>query len=269
MTISFISDDLEAANAYLKTLSPEILNQRFSSTSLWNPKHLELVLMNDVPVALADCTLESGDDGMLYSQVGFISSPNFGAYAVIALLRMKNRVRSNIWIATIKNPSEAILLICRRYVDKVFDQLASDVRSFGYRVAPNFPACDIPLTTSHSTLKEYGLVSLKDVPLLFSNKILLAALNPSLERVIAPNGTVITREDTISLAFDLLDIPIVARQHFVRRMSSMSLIPALSMGLDPQILKSIEINHVLANSFLKKLQRALGSKVTRGLRITK
>ncbi|TPM00140.1 hypothetical protein FJ960_19895 [Mesorhizobium sp. B2-3-11] len=214
--LSFILDDLTAATEFVRSLNRKIVRQRFSASGTWNPDRVVLAVSSGQIVAMADCVIS--DDGRA-ANGSLLAHPNSGAYAVTALLHLKQLVSVECWQSTLRVPTPATISISRRYFDETFDQAAWEISNELMRLhGPQHHLQPVPIVASASLLRTYAIPPLHRLDAASRSQLLAAAANPAVAAIRTPAGHVLDSRGLMAVAFELSNLPMQARQHVSRLM---------------------------------------------------
>ncbi|KAB0264733.1 hypothetical protein [Microvirga brassicacearum] len=213
--MAYILDDISAAREFVSSLNRKIVRKRFS-TGHWEPHHVVLVTRDGQVVAMADCVVS--DDGHA-ANGSLLARSGFGANAIAALLRMKQHVPVGHWQSTLRVPTPSTVGISRRYFDATFDQGAWEISNELMKVhGSQHHLQPTPIIVSSAFLKAAGIPQLHRMDAASRAQLLRAAAEPSRATIRVPNGSVLGATDLMSLAFELLDLPMQVRQNVSRAM---------------------------------------------------
>jgi len=255
--VEVIFDDFDRARRFVASLDPKLRRRRFSASAKWAPDHVALVLWANRGVALADCVVSENREA---ANVSLLAAPRFGAAAVRALLALKRHVGCSQWEATLRSPNASTIAISRRFCDVTYDQAAWEMAGGLAEVyGPQHYFRPAPLFPSNSFLLRNGLPKLKDWEPSDVEMLLSVCADPNLGYIRIHSGHLMHSTDMMSVAFDLLKVPIAVRQSVSRTM----LAGFMAMrGHDPAPLVARHIDGADMSKFFTMLQpyrgRAIG-----------
>jgi hypothetical protein len=213
---TFIIDDLSAARKFISTLNRKIVRQRFSNYQEWNPDHIVLAIKNGKVVAMADCVLSDNKNG---ANGSLLARPEFGGHSIVALTKLKQLVKVDFWQSTLRSPTDATCAISRRFFDVTHDQGAWEISNALVRMhGVHSHLHPTPLVASNSFLKKHGIPRLNQLSAASKNQIMLAARKPSGSAIRTPSGDFLPAHYLMTLAFELLGLPMRVRQEVSRLM---------------------------------------------------
>ena len=218
--IQYVRNNMPRMRAFADSLPRERMESRFLLTGPsntpddWHPAEAILIHEDGKPVAVVDaCRHEPG-----LAELSLFAAYGKGAYARDAIADLKKTIGPTTWMATVLHPENARLMaILIDNVDLIYDQF---VDNFSQRMlqygGKNDAFLPINIAASTSFLANYGLHRDELSDAATQAQILYVAARNDLQnpeaRLIAPNGTLISPQDVVTLAFEALELPMLDRQ---------------------------------------------------------
>lgn len=218
--VEYVYDDFNVAKEFVLSLHLRTIRQRFSSVADWKPDNCVLVYVSGKPVAVADCQRTDDDIGAI---CGLIARPDYGAYAILALLALKRHTKLEQWVACVRNANPSVMNIGRRFLDELYDQGAWEISNNLMQLhGPVSYLSPTPLVISTLHLKSLHLPPIKSWSSAAQRQILELAKAPGTGSLIAPSGDEIGPL-LMTFAFELANTPGPVRQDLTRVLMFMML----------------------------------------------